>query len=162
MTVTIRNMTEREFECFRRWSVEQQTRELMEESQLSHDAAAQKAAEEVAEMLPDGFHTQNHTFLSVMAEGENVGFLWAIDEEFEGEKQRFLCDFAIWEPYRRRGYGEAALCLAQSQAHAAGREKIVLFVRDDNHSARRLYEKCGYGFLRREGCGRYMAKKLGV
>lgn len=162
MTVTIRNMTEEEFEFFRRWSVKQQTRELMEELQMSHDAAARKAAEEVAEMLPDGFRTENHTFLTVMAEEENVGFLWAIDEEFEGEKQCFLCDFAIWEPHRRKGYGEAALCLAQAQAHAAGREKIVLFVRDNNHIARHLYEKCGYGFLRQEGYGRYMAKKLGV
>lgn len=162
MAVTIRKMTDREYEGFCRWSMEQQAQELMEECHLSRDEALREAAEELSQMLPDGLHTKDNFLMTILEadSGENVGFLWTIREETAGRKQSFLCDFAIWEAYRRKGYAFAALRLAEAQAAAAGCKESVLFVADRNVPARALYEKCGYRFLRQQGSGCYMIKQL--
>lgn len=153
-------MTSDEFEIFYQWSVEHQAKELMEELQMSHEKAINETIAEIAQMLPDGFHTEQNDLMTIIAEDENVGFIWTIYEETEGRKQCFICDFAIWESKRRKGYGEAALYLAEENAMVAGSQESVLFVRDDNEAARALYGKCGYQVLRQEGYGKYMTKQL--
>ena len=162
MSVTIRAMTPDEFRHFYQWSIEQQAAELMKERHISYKAAIQTAAKEVDEMLPEGLHTK-HNYLMTITEaprGESAGFLWTLHEYTAGKKQSFLCDFAIWESKRRRGYGAAALYLMEKQAIDAGCQEIVLFVSDDNTVARALYEKYGYRVLRQSGCGKYMMKPL--
>ena len=162
MTVTIRKMTTAEFENFYRWSIEQQAEELVAELQISRQDAAQKAVAEVAQMLPDGLHSKNNHLMTIleMNSGENAGFIWTLYEETDGRKQSFLCDFAVWESKRRRGYGAAALKLAEKNAAEAGCQESVLFVSDDNIAAQTLYEKCGYSVLRQERYGKYMIKQL--
>ncbi len=160
MSVVIREMTSGEFEAFYRWSAENHAKELMEELQLSHAEAMQETLDELAQMLPKGFQTENHHFFSILAENEHAGYLWTIYEETEGRKQCFLCDFVIWEDKRRKGCGEKALCLVERSAAAAGCQESVLFVRDDNSAARALYKKCGYQILRQEAYGKYMKKLL--
>ena len=162
MSVTIRAMTPDEFRHFYQWSIEQQAAELMKEHHISYEAAIQTAAKEVDEMLPDGLHTKHNYLMTIIdaPRGESAGFLWTIHEYAAGKKQSFLCDFAIWESKRRRGYGAAALYLMEKQAIDAGCQESVLFVSDDNTAARALYEKCGYRVLRQSGCGKYMMKPL--
>ena len=162
MTVTLRPMTTEEFEAFRQWSVAQQARELMEEGCISYDAAIQEAAAEVARMLPQGLHTPGNFLMTVTEtdRNESVGFVWTLHEETHGRQQSFLCDFAIWEPMRRKGYATAALHLAQQQASDAGCQESVLFVSDRNEAAKALYRKCGYRVLRPSGHGVYMIKEL--
>ena len=162
MAVTIRAMTQDEFRHFYQWSTAQQAAELMEEHHISYEAALQAATKEVDEMLPDGLHTK-HNYLMTITEaprGESAGFLWTLHEYTAGKKQSFLCDFAIWESKRRRGYGAAALQLMEKQAIYTGCQESVLFVSDDNAAARALYEKCGYRVLRQSGCGKYRTKPL--
>ena len=162
MSVTIRAMTSDEFRYFYQWSIAQQAAELMKERHISYEAAIQAAAKEVDEMLPDGLHTK-HNYLMTITEaprGESAGFLWTLHEYTAGKNQSFLCDFAIWESKRRRGYGAAALYLMEKQAIDAGCQESVLFVSDDNAAARALYEKCGYRVLRQSGHGTYMLKSL--
>ena len=162
MSVTIRAMTPDEFRHFYQWSTAQQAAELMEEHHISYEAALQAATKEVDEMLPEGLHTK-HNYLMTITEaprGESAGFLWTLHEYTAGKKQSFLCDFAIWESKRRRGYGAAALDLMEKQAIAAGCQESVLFVSDDNTAAKTLYEKSGYRVLRQSGHGKYMLKPL--
>ena len=160
MSVTIRKMTKNEFEIFYQWSVEQNVKELMAEFHLSEEEAIQKTTAEVAQLLPDGLHTEHNDLLTIVAEEENAGFIWTVRDEFEGRKQSFVCDFAIWEPKRRRGYGAAALSLVEKHAADAGCQESVLFVSNENDAAIALYQKCGYHILRPEGYGKYMVKSL--
>ena len=160
MSVTIRKMTSDEFARFYTWSVESQTKELMEELGLSQEEASKEALKEISEMLPHGFHTEHTDLMTVAADGENVGFIWTLYEESDGQKQVFLCDFAIWQPNRRKGYGAAALSLAEKNAAKAGCQKCVLFVSDNNAAAKALYDKCGYQILRQKDYGNYMVKQL--
>jgi len=160
MTIKIRKMTNREFEFFYSWSVEQHVKELTEGLHKSEKDAIKETLSEVSVMLPDGLDTDHNELMTVTADGENVGFIWTVYDEFEGRKQSFVCDFAIWEPKRRKGYGSSALSLAEKNAARAGCSEIVLFVRDTNPAARAFYEKCGYKVLRQEGDGKYMVKRL--
>ncbi len=160
MSVKIRRMTKNEFEIVYQWSVEHHAKELMEELHMSEEEAIKETIAEVAEMLPDGFNTEHNNLLMIVAENENVGFIWTLHEETEGRKQSFICDFAIWESKRRKGYGVAALYLAEKNAVEAGCHESVLYVGDDNDAARALYQKCGYEVLRQEGWGKFMVKQL--
>lgn len=160
MSVTIRKMTNDEFARFYAWSVENQAKELMEELGLSQADATREAKKEVTEMLPNGLHTEHNDLMTVVAEGKNVGFIWTLYEESNGQKQVFLCDFAIWQPHRRKGYGAAALSLAEKNAAERNCQKSVLFVSDANAAAKALYTKCGYQLLRQKGYGQYLVKQL--
>lgn len=160
MSAKIRKMTHDEFEIFYQWSAEQNVKEMMDEFHLSQEEAAKKTAAELARMLPDGLHTENNHLFTIVADGESAGFIWTLHEEFEGRKQSFVCDFAIWESKRRKGYGAAALHLVEKHAADAGCQESVLFVSDDHEAANALYKKCGYHVLRPEAHGKYMVKPL--
>lgn len=160
MSVQIRKMTKDEFEIFYQWSVEQNVKELMEELHLSQEEAMKKTTAEVVQMLPEGLDTEHNHLLTIVAGEENAGFIWTVHEEFEGRKQNFVCDFAIWESKRRKGYGAAALSLVEKHAADAGCQESVLFVSNENDAAIALYQKCGYHLLRPEGYGKYMVKSL--
>lgn len=162
MSIKIRKMTNEEYVCFYRWSVEHHATELVEELHISRDEAVAESENEVAQMLPEGLNTQHNYFMAIVEEdnGENIGFAWTLHEVTEGRKQSFICDFAVWESKRRKGYGAAALRLVENQAAEAGCAESVLFVKDDNAAAEALYEKCGYQVLRQHGYGKYMIKQL--
>lgn len=159
-TVELRDMTDAEFAHFYQWSAEQQAAEIVAQSGKTYAAALEEATAELAGMLPLGLHTPQNRLMTVVADGENAGFLWALYEMTDGKKQVFLCDFAIWESHRRKGYATAALHLAEEQAVREKCLESVLFVSNENRAARALYEKCGYRILRQEGYGNYMVKQL--
>ena len=156
-------MTAAEFESFRQWSAGQQAKELMEAFQLSEEAALEKAIAEISEMLPDGILTPENYLMTIEEtnSGETAGFIWTLHEEFEGRKQSFLCDFAIWEAKRRKGYAAAALRLAETHAAQMGCQESVLFVSDHNEAAKALYHKSGYRVLRQKDYGKFMIKTIG-
>ena len=162
MAVRIRPMTTEEFETFRQWSVAQQARELMEERRICHEDAIREATAEFTQMLPQGLDTDRNFLMTVTETDRNksVGFVWTLQEKTHGQQQSFLCDFAIWEPVRRKGYATAALHLVEAQAMDAGCQESVLFVSDRNEAAKALYRKCGYRVLRSSGHGAYMIKQL--
>ena len=164
MSVTIRKMTDDEFERFYGWSIENHAKKLVEQLHISQEEAIRQTIEEVAEMLPNGLNSPNNDLVTIVEEesGESAGFIWTLHEETMGRKQSFLCDFAIWETKRRKGYGQAALSLAEKKAKDAGCQESVLFVADDNAAAKALYEKCGYQPLRRKDHGQYMIKQLAM
>ena len=164
MPVTIRKMTDDEFETFYGWSIENHAKERVEQLHISQAEAIKQTIEEVAEMLPNGLNSPNNDLVTIVEEdsGESIGFIWTLHEENNGRKQSFLCDFAIWESKRRKGYASAALHLAEENAKAAGCQESVLFVADDNAAAKALYEKCGYQPLRRKDHGQYMIKQLAM
>ena len=162
MAVTIRPMIQREFEQFYDWSVEHQAQELMTQLHISKEDAVMNAIAEITQMLTHGLHTKHHYLMTILEDGgeETAGFIWTLHEEFEGKQQSFLCDFVIWESYRRKGYATAALHLAERHAAEAGCCESVLFVSDDNEAARSLYQKNGYQVLRQKDYGKFMIKQL--
>ena len=162
MPVTIRTMSNNEFDQFFQWSAKNHAAELMNELRITKEHARSEAWKELNEMLPQGLDTTGNYFMTILeAETEeHVGFIWTLHEEFQGRRQSFLCDFVIWEPKRRKGYATAALLLAEKKAAEAGCQESVLFVSNDNDAAKALYLKCGYRLLRHADHGSYMMKPL--
>lgn len=162
MSIMIRRMTDSEFENVYQWSVKHNAKELMDELNMSQQDAIKETIDEVARMLPDGLNTENNHLMTIveLSSEEVAGFIWTLHEEYAGRKQCFVCDFAIYESKRHKGYAQETLNLVERYAAEAGCHECVLFVADRNFAARALYEKCGYQFLRQEGYGRYMVKGL--
>ena len=162
MSVIIREMTDEEFKTFYQWSIEHQAAELVSNLHIDPEDALRTATEEISKMLPNGVKTENNNIFSIIEQdcAEFVGFIWTLHENNTGKTQCFICDFAIWEHYRRKGYATNALQLAEKYAFDAGCLESVLFVSDNNKAAQALYQKCGYQYLRQHGCGKYMVKSL--
>lgn len=162
MPTEIRRMTQEEYDYFYAWSVEHHARELMEQSHMPLEKAMKEAGAEFSEMLPEGLDTPHNHLMTILDcdTKENIGFIWTLHEVTEGRKQSFVCDFAIWEAYRRKGYAFEALRQAEKQAANANCVESVLFVSDNNIAANALYQKCSYRVLREKGCGKYMIKPL--
>lgn len=162
MSVLLRPMTAGEFERFRRQSIEREAQERMEEDLLSPELAASETEKTFAQLLPQGLFTPYHFLMTLEAADTHqpLGFLWTLHEETEGVLQSFLCDFLIFEPHRRKGYGTQAMKCMESYAARAGCRESVLFAADRNHAAISLYQKCGYRFLRSMKNGSYMIKTL--
>jgi len=159
MPVTIREMTNEEYPYFFRWSIQNQAKDLMEEGTCSMEEALIMAEKELIGILQNTEYRRLMTVKETLS-GKSIGFIWMLHEETAGRKQCFLCDFAIWEPYRRKGFGTAALALAEKNALEAECRECVLFVADRNTAARALYEKSGYRVLRQAGYGKYLIKQL--
>ena len=53
-------------------------------------------------------------------------------------------DIVIDEPYRRRGYGQAAMLALEDSVRSLGLRGIALHVFGHNTAARALYERLGY------------------
>ena len=160
MSIAIRNMTPQAFDAFYQWSKDNYIKDLMQQKNLTPEEAARVAAQELAMMLPQGLQTENQQMMSIMDGDQVAGYIWTLYELTEGKKQCFLCDLAVWEKYRRRGYAAQALRLMEAQAAKDGCLESVLFVADSNYAARKLYEKAGYRELRQSNCGNYMIKEL--
>ena len=162
MFVHVREMTNTEYDTFCAWSFSSQTQDYVDISGLSHEAARKQAMVDMQQMLPDGRNTVDHRFMSIEISDskEIVGFIWVLFEETNGRKQTFLCDFLILESHRRKGYATTALSMLSRYSIDIGCDEIVLFVSDQNTAARKLYEKCGYRFLRKAKHGQYLVKTL--
>ena len=96
-------------------------------------------------LLPEGLETpENRLFMLVNEEGAQTGYLWLGMRDEGGSRVAVLYDFEIYEPYRRRGYGRAALGLLEDEARQDGAERVLLHVFGHNAAARSLYQKASF------------------
>lgn len=160
MSVTLSPMTKEYYKDFYRTSLEHHALELSREGNITPEAAACTAEQELDEMLPMGMDTPGHYLMTVCSNGVPAGYLWFLTEESDGMHQAFLCDFRIEEACRRRGTGKAAMAEFQKAAAALGCAECTLFVEGCNSPARALYEKCGYGIVKEHNYGFYLKKIL--
>ncbi|MMZ62167.1 putative N-acetyltransferase YycN [compost metagenome] len=139
--IKIRNMSEKEFEQFKEWSVNDYAKDLIK-SKMSSDKDAYKCAEkEFNELLPMGLSTKNN-FLYVMINHslEKIGFIWYEKENTSG----FICDFLVMQNYRNKGYGFKTRKLIEKNAKDKGIRKLRLSVFKFNEPAYNLYNKLKY------------------
>ncbi len=102
------------------------------------------AAQQFAELLPDGLATADHELFTLHDGDQQVGTIWlAIKHRSDGDSW-FGYDFEIREDLRRRGLGRAALEAVETLARARGIVGLELNVFGDNLGARALYEQMGF------------------
>jgi ribosomal protein S18 acetylase RimI-like enzyme len=106
--------------------------------------AMKKSQQDHATILPDGLDTADHAIFVVEADGERVGVLWIAARESGGRRVCFIYDIEIDAGFRGRGYGKAAMLLAEEEARRRGLARIELNVFGGNDVARGLYRSLGY------------------
>ena len=78
-------------------------------------------------------------------QGRAVGALWLMVNLDSPRPSGFILDLEIDEPYRRKGYGRAAMLELERLARGMGLRQLGLNVFAHNAGARALYESLGYG-----------------
>jgi ribosomal protein S18 acetylase RimI-like enzyme len=126
--------------------IEATTREYAEDNvragRWTASEALVESRKQIQGLLPRGPETPNHYLFTIVAEPseERVGVLWLAVEPRGG----FVYDLRIEERFRRRGYAEAGMRLAEAVSREKGADRISLHVFGENVGARKLYAKLGY------------------
>jgi ribosomal protein S18 acetylase RimI-like enzyme len=112
----------------------------------TREEALEKSVSQINSLLPEGIETQNHVFFSIVDEGTGdvVGYIWLHVVPGEGPKKAFIYDLIIFEKFRKRGYGRAALVALEEYAKEKRLASISLHVFAHNAAALSLYRKMGY------------------
>jgi ribosomal protein S18 acetylase RimI-like enzyme len=140
----LRPMRPDEFGDFLEYSNENYARELATHEGVAAEFARQKAEADHAAVVPQGLDTPRQWIFVVEADGERVGVLWLGERDHGGEKQCHIYLIEIDEGHRGRGFGRAAMKLAEAEARSRGLGRIALNVFGGNEVARNLYRSLGY------------------
>jgi len=145
--VTGAPMTESEYAAWEQASIDDYAAQMAASGAVPTVDAARVAADEFADLLPDGLATADHTFLCVRAPGdggepEQVATNWIQHRREPGLS--FVYGVEVHEGHRGKGYGRAAMLLGEQASLDAGDTHLALNVFGHNTAAIRLYETMGY------------------
>jgi ribosomal protein S18 acetylase RimI-like enzyme len=143
MSILITDMSENDFAPYLEYSTIEYAKEKQMNGTWPADRALMNARAEISRLLPQGYATPNHKFLSLVdGSGTKVGIFWLhISPE---RKEAFIYDFEILEAYRDHGIGQMAMQTLFAYCRALGIVKISLHVFANNERAYHVYQKLGY------------------
>lgn len=143
-TIRLRPITPEEFPAFVAESKAGYAEGIELHGGQTHEAALQKAEADFPAVLPQGLETPGHWIFIVEADGVAVGRLWLAERSSGGRRVVFVYDITIEAKHQGRGYGRAAMRLAEDEARARGLSRVELNVFGGNDVARGLYRSLGY------------------
>src|SRR5262245_1906639 len=143
MALSLRPMNHDEFARWlprmRHWYAEDIARSGSDE-----EAARRKAVEDTKQLFPGEPPARGQFVFVVEAGDEAVGDLWFAERTTGLGRCLWIYDIRIEEAYRGRGYGRAAMLLAEAEAKQRGYNRIGLNEFGANDVARNLYRSLGY------------------
>lgn len=110
----------------------------------SPEEAGEKASSSFEEQFPDGVPAPGHLVFDVLVDDSPVGYVWIGPQTNRDPRDWWLWDIAIDDQHRGRGFGRAAMELAEAEVKARGARSLGLKVFGFNTAARSLYESLGY------------------
>ncbi len=141
--VTLRPMLADEFPAYRDYFVVDYAEEIAINYGFTLEKSHAIARQELASDLPQTIATPDHVLLCIENEdSELVGYLWY--RLMDNGETAFGLDFTVFEPFRRKGYGKAAIDMLEKQLLHIGVQQLKLRVAFENKSALRLYETVGF------------------
>jgi GNAT superfamily N-acetyltransferase len=141
----LRPPTQSEFEQWRPRQEAAYAREIAESGAMSAAAAAEKARLDTARRFSSGLGSPGQVLFRLMAGDQPVGWLWLNVPVIGGDPlMAWVNDVEVDPGYRGRGYGRAAMLLAEREARARGMTSLGLNVHGQNTTARSLYDSLGY------------------
>jgi ribosomal protein S18 acetylase RimI-like enzyme len=133
---------------FEQWLPRQEAayaREIAESGAMPAAAAAEKARLDTARRFSSGPGSPGQLLFRLMAGDQPVGWLWLNVPVIGGDPlMAWVNDIEVDPGYRGRGYGRAAMLLAEREARARGMTSLGLNVHGQNTAARSLYDSLGY------------------
>lgn len=139
-------MTHSQFQAYLEYAVEAYGDSMVRGGNWQAGEAPELAKQTLHDLLPNGLETPGHHLLSVVSATlkQPVGCLWVGIAEHDDGTYAYIYDFVILAPFRRRGYGKAALSELEKKARAMGARMITAHVYSENYVARALYDQIGY------------------
>lgn len=143
-TLRLRPLTPDEFPTFVAASKVGYAHDIELHGGQTREAALAKAEADFPAVLPLGLETPGHAIFVVEADGAAVGRLWLAERQLGGRRTLFIYDISIDPEQQGRGFGRAAMRLAEEEARGRGIGRIELNVFGGNEVARNLYRSLGY------------------
>ena len=142
--IILRPMLADEFPAYRDYFVVDYGNEIAENYGYPLEKSHAIARQELADDLPQTVDTPDHVLLCIeTAEaGQLVGYLWY--KLLDKGETIFALDFVVFEQFRNKGVGKAAMAAVEKQLAERGVEQIKLRVAFENKGAFRLYENAGF------------------
>ena len=145
MSVELRPMRDDEFAAWLPQMQDSYAQAMADDGGFAADAAAEKAAADIAHLFPDGGPSADQLVFVLEADGEPVGELWLAERaDMSNHPCLFVYDVHVEEAHQGRGYGKAAMLLAEDEARRRGIGRVGLNVFGRNEVARGLYRSLGY------------------
>jgi ribosomal protein S18 acetylase RimI-like enzyme len=145
--VRLEPMTDAEYRAFADTAEDDYAKQISESGSMSWEAAVEKAAEDFAKQLPRGLQSPDQYLYTAYAGDTAVGVFWLRLETTPDLRKAFINDIAVYEDFRRQGYGRAIMLAGEDEARALGATVLGLNVWGGNVGARALYEQLGYETL---------------
>lgn len=95
----------------------------------------------------DGHEPQREAGWMATVDGNRAGCVYCLRREATIAQLRLLF---VDSPFRGRGVGDALVAECMAFARAAGYDTITLLTNESQTAARRLYERAGFRFTRRD------------
>jgi ribosomal protein S18 acetylase RimI-like enzyme len=143
--LTVRRLTEEEYPAWYASEEAAAVADIVRSGALTPEQAAAKAAADLAHYLPQGFRTPGHAFYVLEAGGRAVGSGWVNHGFLPGTTFGFSLE--VYEEYRGRGYGRAAMAVGEWAARQGGDGALMLNVFGGNEAAMGLYDSTGFAVV---------------
>lgn len=137
-------MTDEELVAYLSEAVDRYAAERMASGEPAN-VATRIAAEQTTQLFPGGRPSSGHLLLRIVDDqGGAIGMLWVGPRDPVAPAAWWVWYLEIDEEQRGKGYGRAAMELAETEAKAHGATELGLNVFGHNTVARSLYESLGY------------------
>ncbi|MFT8870762.1 MAG: GNAT family N-acetyltransferase [Sporolactobacillus sp.] len=141
--VHLQPMPAHHFAAYAQESMQEYAEEKQKAGVTPAEDAYGQAVAEFQTLLPAGYRTPGHHFLSIInLAGEQIGIIWLYD--VQAASGAFIYDFRIFKPFRGRGCSQDALEALFQLCRAEGIRKLSLHVFAHNGRARHVYQKLGF------------------
>ena len=146
--LTLRPMTRAEWDDWMPRQLAGYALLIANSGELSQADAWAKATADTARSFPAGYATPGQLVFRLKAAGESVGWLWlAVPGPGRDRRMAWVYSIEVDPAFRGRGYGRAAMILAEGEARSRGMTSLGLNVHGQNTVARSLYDSLGYDVM---------------
>jgi ribosomal protein S18 acetylase RimI-like enzyme len=146
VTITLRAMTQQEYDQRMPTLVREYADEEVKAGQVAAEDALEQAERENAQVLSDGLDTTGMLLFTAEVDGAPVGWLWLSLPGLDGRRPdtAWVYEVMIDPDQRGKGYGRELMLAAEQELTGRGVPRLGLNVFGDNTVARRLYESLGF------------------
>ncbi|HEY2355666.1 MAG TPA: GNAT family N-acetyltransferase [Gaiellaceae bacterium] len=144
MSLSLRPLTNDEFESWFPRMRDRYAEDMARDAGVDPERAAATAAGQMDALFPGPAPSPEQLVYVLEEDGARVGELWLCNREDGPQPALFIYFIGIDEAHRGKGYGKAAMELAESEARRLGLNRVALSVFGKNTVARNLYRSLGY------------------
>jgi RimJ/RimL family protein N-acetyltransferase len=139
-------MSESEYEAFVAALIPAYAGDKVAAGQWSEEEALELSRKMMAEILPQGIETPDHSFFTIrdVDGGTRVGILWIVRKLQAGEPIAHIYDIEIAPEHQRKGHATRALIALEEMARDLGVTGLALHVFGHNPGAQAMYARLGF------------------